>query len=239
MSCACRFSDGQRVLIDGGPDPARVIRELDEELGFGSRRIDLLVLTHMDADHATGTIAVLERYDVGLVAWNGFEDGSPLAAVWRDAVDASGVNLVLLSAGHELVVGEMIVSVLWPQDEVAGDMVDNEASLVLRVSYGDANVLMTGDIGFATETALLAGGVAVEAEVLKVAHHGSAGSSLQEFLAAVDPEFAVVQSGASNPFGHPSPAVLSRLSSSGATVMRNDLEGTITLASDGSSQWHD
>jgi competence protein ComEC len=231
--------DGQRVLIDGGPDPARLIQELDEELGFGSRRIDLLVLTHMATDHATGTIAVLERYDVELVAWSGLDDGSDLAAVWRDAVEESGAELLSLAAGNEFVVDELAVTALWPPREMANDLVENEASIVLRLSYDDVVVLVTGDIGLSTEAALLAQGVLLEADVLKVAHHGSAGSSLQEFLAAVGPQYAVIQSGASNPFGHPAAPVLARLDRAGATVLRNDVEGTITLVTDGETIWRD
>lgn len=228
-----------RILIDGGSDPARLIRELDEALGFGSRRIDLLLVTHIDTDHASGTIAVLERYNVELVAWNGFDNESSLANAWNAAVDESDAKVFTLSGGDELHIDDVSVKVLWPLKAPTPGAIENESSLVLRLAYGEANVLLTGDIGFATETALLAGGLALEAEILKVAHHGSAGSSLQEFLIAVDAEFAVVQSGASNSFGHPTAAALSRLVESGATVVRNDLEGTITFVTDGETLWLD
>jgi competence protein ComEC len=227
-----------RILVDGGPDPARLIRELDEQLGFGSRGIDLLLLTHMDSDHATGTIAVLERYDVKRVGWNGFDDRSPLGQMWLDAVTGSGAELIRLAAGDQLLVDGLQLSVLWP-DSGAPQEAENEGSLVIRLSYHETDVLLTGDIGFESEVALLARQVHLEAEVLKVAHHGSGGSSLPEFIAAVDPDFAVIQSGISNSFGHPHPMVLERLTLARAAVVRNDLGGSTTFVTDGASIWRD
>jgi beta-lactamase superfamily II metal-dependent hydrolase len=96
-------------------------------------------------------------------------------------------------------------------------------------------VLFTGDAGLPAEMGMLAAGAAVQANVLKVGHHGSRGSTSDTFLQAVNPQVAVIQSGVDNTYGHPHLEVLERLS--GRTVLRNDLQGAVHIYSDGSRMW--
>ena len=122
--------------------------------------------------------------------------------------------------------------------EFLGPVVDygddpNEGSLVARVRYGETSFLFTGDMGFEAEDDMLAAGVDVSATVLKVAHHGSAGSSSTEFLQAVHPQYAVISVGADNDYGHPTEAALNRLAACGIPVYRTDLLGEIIAVSDG------
>jgi competence protein ComEC len=231
--------DGQRVLIDGGPDPDRLIRELDQVLGFGSKRIDLLVLTHISADHATGAIAALERYSVKNVVWSGMGDGSELDDAWRGALDASGANVRAVVAGDRIELDNGIyLDVVWPHEGLE-PAVENDLSLVLRLVYRDVELMFTGDLEATGEASLLAAWTELEADLLKVGHQGSDTSTLPEFVAAVDPLIAVIPVGASNPFGHPSPDVIERLEVSGAAVFRTDRDGTVTFASDGTTVWRD
>ena len=109
----------------------------------------------------------------------------------------------------------------------------NEGSLVARVRYGETSVLFTGDMGFEAEDDMLSANVDVSATVLKVAHHGSAGSSSSEFLEAVNPQYAVISVGADNDYGHPTEATLNRLSALHIPVYRTDLLGEIVASSDG------
>ena len=109
----------------------------------------------------------------------------------------------------------------------------NEGSLVARVRYGETSVLFTGDMGFEAEDDMLAANVDVSATVLKVAHHGSAGSSSSEFLEAVNPQYAVISVGADNDYGHPTEATLNRLAALNIPVYRTDLLGEIAASSDG------
>ena len=109
----------------------------------------------------------------------------------------------------------------------------NEGSLVARVRYGETSVLFTGDMGFEAEDDMLSANVDVSATVLKVAHHGSAGSSSSEFLEAVNPQYAVISVGADNDYGHPTEAALNRLSALHIPVYRTDLLGEIVASSDG------
>ena len=109
----------------------------------------------------------------------------------------------------------------------------NEGSLVVRVRYGETSFLFTGDMGFEAEDDMLSANVDVSATVLKVAHHGSAGSSSSEFLEAVNPQYAVISVGADNDYGHPTEATLNRLAALNIPVYRTDLLGEIAASSDG------
>jgi beta-lactamase superfamily II metal-dependent hydrolase len=109
----------------------------------------------------------------------------------------------------------------------------NDDALVLRVDYGLASFLLASDITAATENNLVAAGAPLSATVLKVAHHGSRGSSTPEFLQAVGPRVAVISVGARNPYGHPSPETLARLDTVQAAVYRTDHDGAVILETDG------
>jgi competence protein ComEC len=132
--------------------------------------------------------------------------------------------------------------ILWPPSEpfVAANerdeqFVDNENSLVMKLTYGDFTVLLTGDAGLPAEMAMLAADAPVQATVLKVGHHGSNGSTSATFLEAVNPQIAVIQAGVDNDYGHPHQEVLDRLGR--RTILRNDLHGRIHLYSDGRQLW--
>jgi beta-lactamase superfamily II metal-dependent hydrolase len=109
----------------------------------------------------------------------------------------------------------------------------NDDALALRIDYGLVSFLLASDITAATEARLVAAGTPLAATVLKVAHHGSRGSSTAEFLRAVGPRVAVVSVGARNPYGHPSPETLARLAGVDAAVFRTDRDGAVILETDG------
>jgi competence protein ComEC len=109
----------------------------------------------------------------------------------------------------------------------------NSNSLIFRVEYGSFRMLFTGDAGSEAEQRLLANGVDLRAEVLKVGHHGSAYGSTPEFVRAVSPQIAIVSVGRENLFGHPSPHTIATLESAGAKVYRTDSSGAVTIATDG------
>ena len=126
----------------------------------------------------------------------------------------------------------MVLTVLNPGaqgSQSAGN--GNDASLVLRVDYGETSLLLTGDAEAAAEQAMMDAGLPLAADVLKVGHHGSAASTSAAFLAEVAPQAAVISAGAENRFGHPSPAVLARLA--GVQVLRTDEQGRVEVISDG------
>jgi competence protein ComEC len=153
----------------------------------------------------------------------------------------AGVPRHAVRAGDRLDLGDGIVlEVLHPPEQfmTGTDSDGNNNSLVLRLTWGDAEFLLTGDIEAEAEKLLLGSAQDLSADLLKIAHHGSGGSSSSEFLSAVAPAYAVISVGADNRFGHPDEAVLERLADLGyATVLRTDEEGTVEFTTDGQQVW--
>lgn len=225
---------GQVILIDGGPDRA-VLAELGRSLPVYERTIDLLVLTHGDADHVTGLVEVLHRYDVQRVLYTGVEKRSVVYETWLDAVNDEGATRIAARRGQVFTLGETTVEVLFPFSDLSGQAREpiNDTSLFLRVVYGETEYLFTGDASIAIEQQLIEHAAHIDADVLKVGHHGSASSSSSAFLERVSPQIAVIQVGEGNAFDHPRQEVLDRLRAVGSRVLRTDQVGKIVLTSDG------
>lgn len=226
-----RAPDGRQILVDGGPSPAALLDELGGVLPFWDRSLDLVVLTHGDADHVSGLVPLLERYKV-TAAVDGAQPRDRESAEWLAAVEAAGIPRVTATRGARLAAGPLLLTVLSPGAEATQERwSSNDGSLVLRLDYGETSVLLTGDAEDAAEQAMMEAGLPLAADVLKVGHHGSAASTSPAFLAQVAPQVAVISVGAENRFGHPSPEVLARLA--GVQVLRTDKHGRIEVISDG------
>ena len=236
--------DGQIVLVDGGGLPdygdAR-IGGLDIGDSVVSpylwsrsiRRLDVLAVTHSDADHFGGVPALLDNFEVGEI-W------LPQAAFagehrdWIEAVRRRKIPVIPLEAGYSRKLGGVVFEALGPGPKLGlREPSLNDQSLVLRARYGNHGFLLTGDIEKQAETDLVDGQWLRREEVLKVAHHGSATSSHQDFLDQVSPTFAVISAGYRNTYGHPHPAVLARLNQLGVHVLRTDFDGLVSVTTDG------
>jgi competence protein ComEC len=225
-----RAPDGRQILVDGGPSPDALLDELGDVMPFWDRSLDLMVLTHPDDDHMEGLLAAPERYRIGLAANPKLIAGS---AAWDDVLAARGVTRVGMERGAQLRAGDVVLTVLNPAGSGAPLADDNAASMVLRIDYGRTSALLTGDAPEAVEAEMLAAALPLDADILKVGHHGSADSTSGAFVAAVSPQHAVIQVGADNYFGHPAPVVLDRLR--GVEVLRTDLNGRVEAISDGTA----
>jgi competence protein ComEC len=241
-----RTPSGQTYLVDGGDagwDPAwdcgdsRVLPLLDS---LGITHLDGIVATHPHSDHVAGLVSVLDSITVDIV-WDSGWPYSPTPAYedFLAAVEASGAEYSVVRRGDSLDWGEGLeVRVLHPVDPLSSSEMNN-ASIVLRITHGQIDFLLCGDIytdgGEDVILDALAAGVidAVDAEVLKVAHHGSSTSTGTAWLAAVDPVWAAIEVGAGNPYGHPHGEVLSRLYGRDIDVFRTDLIGTFFMSTDG------
>ncbi len=228
-----RAPDGRQVLVDGGPSPAALLDELGSLLPFWDRTLDMVVLTHPDTDHMNGLLPLFERYRIATVL-DTVQDGGE-APAWSAALAAHRGQRITARRGMRLVLDDLRITVLHPAEPLLPETSDNAASLVLRLDYGEISLLLMGDAEQATEEALLAAGQPLQADVLKVAHHGSGGGTSAAFLAAVQPQLAVIQVGADNRFGHPHPDTLARLAQ--AQVLRTDQDGRIEVISDGRRLW--
>ncbi|HKU41975.1 MAG TPA: DNA internalization-related competence protein ComEC/Rec2 [Polyangiales bacterium] len=243
------FPDGRCALIDGGGNPqggadpgARAVLPL-----LAARRrnaLDLVVLSHPHPDHYLGLSAVLDSVPIAEVWDTGQAHAeaersstAAQAAAWLDRARAKGATIrgppELCSKARGF--GAATVDVLWPCPGFDAGRGPNDNSFVLRVRYGGHAFLFTGDIEADAEAELVASGLPLQAQVLKVPHHGSATSSGPALLRAVRPELAVISAGASNRFGHPNHAVVERLAGSGARVLQLSRNGGAIVASDGRS----
>lgn len=229
---------GQQILVDGGPDPEKACLALGDKLPFWDKSLDLVVLTHPEDDHLVGLLEVLRHYKVEQVLEPGFDHDTLAYEEWLRLIDAKHMKRITASAGQQIDLGDgIMIEVLHPKEELMeGTESDaNNNSIVLRLVWNEISFLLTGDIYEEAEREILYEGYKLDSTVLKVAHHGSTTSTSPHFLAAVDPQAAIISVGKDNPFGHPSDETLARLN--GVQVYRTDEEGTITFTSDGRKLW--
>ncbi len=242
------FPDGRLMLVDGGGIPsfrgaAPAQLDIGEDVVApylwrrSIRSLDVLVMTHAHADHAGGLAALMEDFHPREF-WTGAEPDNPIGRALAAHARRLGIRVESPRTGREFDFGGARVSVLAPTpDYEPGDEPANDDSLVLRIVYGERAFLLTGDAEAPVEARLLADGIPLRADVLKVGHHGSRTSSTEEFLDAVRPAFAIVSDGANNPFHHPNPAVIERLAAHHAATLRTDRLGLITVRTDGHALW--
>jgi competence protein ComEC len=234
-------ADGSRLLVDGGADPDLLVRRLDERIPIWDRRIDLVVLTHPHEDHAGGLAGLVPRYRVGRIAETGVSGAGAGAKELRLAADRHGIGRVTLSQGDAFRLGAGRVDVLWPpRADVSATAPTtnrevNDTSIVLRIGVGSQRVLLMGDLEADRDGQLLAaiGDPGQPWDLLKVAHHGSAGATSRALLAAIHPRVAAISVGVDNDYGHPAAELLDRLAEVGAAVWRTDRQGTFSLVLDG------
>jgi len=231
-----RSPSGHNILVDGGPSGEAITAALGRHLPFWDRRLHLVVLTHPDQDHMAGLVTVLERYDVDQVLAPAMTKESHALDAWQEAIAARDIPATEAFVGQWLDLGGgAMLSVLHPPRDGLDDDDEDDSSLVLKLSLGDAAFLLTGDIGADGEAYLLSNHADLRAPVLKVAHHGSGESTSTAFLAAVQPLTAVISVGEDNPYVHPSPRTLDRLGA--RPVFRTDRHGDVQITTDGHKLW--
>jgi competence protein ComEC len=224
---------GARMLVDGGPDPGRLLVELDARVPPWDRRLDIVVLTHPHEDHVAGLAALLDRYAVRTVYEPGMRGPGPGWQAWNARL-ADGPPRGLLATGARIRLGEFDLTVLWPDPGTVpfeppdGGTGINNVSIVLLGEANGRRFLLTGDVEEDIDPHLLVRRLP-RLDVLKVAHHGSATATTQAFLDAVRPRVAVASAGAGNSYGHPAGSTLGRLRDAGARVYRTDRDGSIEI----------
>lgn len=228
---------GIDVLIDGGKDRS-VLRELPKVMGPLDRTLDVVVATHPDADHIGGLPDVLERYRVSYILESG-RIGDSSQSDRLEALQAKEQGLTEIVARKDMRIhlgGGAYADVLHPEDNVAKLPGTNDASVILRLVFGDTEFMLTGDAPSWVETRLVTEyGEKLRSDVLKAGHHGSKTSTSEAWLDVVDPQVVVVSAGKDNSYGHPHGEVLDRIKASGASVLSTIDSGTSIFASDGKS----
>ncbi len=231
---------GRQVLIDGGPDTYSATRALPQGMLPWDRSLELVILTHPDADHARGLLETLDQYRVGLALAGVPDATAPMSAMWQDRLTGNRVELRRLASGDRVELEEGVtLEVLHPAEERIGGAARNNNGLVLRLVYGEVSFLFAADIEKEAEEHLADSGQTLESTVLKVPHHGSRTSSTALFLDRVDAEAAVISAGADNRFGHPHTEVAARLEEMAGpdNIYRTARHGNIEFVTDGVDLW--
>ena len=241
---ALRTPRGRWLLVDAGPrgfggSDAGLTRVIPYLHARGARRLEAVILTHPDEDHAGGLAAVLGNISTGAVLGPGFSGGQSghLAGLaearradvpWRraaagDSWTLDGVDFRVLSPAAADTPGE----------EPGDARSPNDWSVVVRVAFGRCSALLMGDADAEIEAGLMdEGGLSAQdtVTILKVGHHGSRTSTSTDFVRAFSPQYALISAGARNRYGHPDPTVLARLEGAGTRIFRTDLHGTVALS---------
>ena len=224
---------GGQVLIDGGPDSS-VLRQLGRVMPWYDHSIDVLVATHPDADHISGLIDVLGRYDVVTIVQSSVRGSTDMWKTFTTAAGGEGAQLVQAERGQVLELGGGVrLEILFP-DRSMPHVETNEGCVVARLVYGETAFMLPCDTTSAVERYLVQlDGENLKSDVLKAGHHGSKTSSSALFLGYVNPEYGIYSRGCDNKYGHPSPETTERFVQFGIPTFDTCKEGTITFVSDG------
>lgn len=228
-----RTPDNFEVLVDGGRD-ATVLRELAKHQSFFDRQINLVVATHPDADHVGGLIDVLRRYEIDTILLTEAQNDTPVAEAFEKAVTAENAKLILADAGQRFALGASTTLTIFSPRGDESDWETNNSSVVMKITYGETDVLLTGDAYIGIENYLVgAYGADLKSEILKLGHHGSRTSTSELFLDTVNPTYAIVSAGLDNRYNHPHQEVIERVFERDITTFHTGADGTLTFISDG------
>jgi competence protein ComEC len=237
--------NGNQVLVDGGPN-AKVLSELGQVMEWYDKSIDMIVATHPDKDHIGGLVDVLKRFEVSRVLEPGATSETLLSKTFSELIESERwgtgskpAERLLARRGTEFILDEkagVVLTVLYPEGDVSKENT-NDASIVMRLTYGDTEVMLTGDASKEVERQVVelasASGKNIQSDILKVGHHGSKTSTDESFVRVLNPTHAVISLGRENKYGHPNGEVLDTLGKFPLEVLRTDQDGTIVMKSDG------
>ncbi|RJR28681.1 MBL fold metallo-hydrolase [Candidatus Microgenomates bacterium] len=235
-----------QILVDGGPNSS-VIKCLEKNVAFWDSVIELVILTHPQADHATGLIDVFREYKVGHLLANSVNNDTQVYRALKELALGEGVVVLNPDPAKDIRFGELFIDIIYPDTELDDDLSSsvlgswessedlNNFSIMFYLQFKDFDALFTGDASPSVLDKILARGQVRRVEYLKIPHHGSKNGLTQKFFDAANPEISAVGVGANNRFGHPSPEVLEILS--GSRVLRTDVEGEATIESNGQQWW--
>lgn len=226
-----KMPSGEDILIDGGPDD-KVLNELGKVMDFGDRKIDLVILTHPHADHLTGLVDVINRYEIGEVWDSGVEYPSATYDRFKNDVKTKNIPEKFVVAGDEKNYenGNIKFQVLYPLSSEKNKTIDNlnNATVVTSLENNKFSALFMGDLEKSVPLKLNK-----NYTVLKVAHHGSENGLSEDLLKVIRPAIAVIEVGQNNKFGHPTKTVIDLLKNYAVQIYRTDQNGTVVISSDG------
>ncbi|HCA34235.1 MAG TPA: hypothetical protein DEP00_03990 [Lachnospiraceae bacterium] len=225
--------DGKYMLYDGGGrDRSSYVVAFLEEHGISD--IDLMIASHYDEDHVAGLIGVLKTMTVQTVVDPDYSADSNIYDSFITAQSDSGAAVIHPKTGDRFTLGRADIEVIWEDPSAE---IENDRSIVIRVTYGDTSILITGDAEENGEAVVLASGLDIDSDVYVAGHHGSRYSSSNELLSAVDPAYTFISCGRGNDYGFPTEDTLDRLRDVGSQLFRSDVQGEVTMYSNGNEYW--
>lgn len=229
-----KSEDGSVILIDGGRDFFLLDRELRQRQ---VTHLDLLIISHAHADHLGSVSELVKKYPVATVIEPGVKYDSDAYRDFRQALAANKIPRLIGRRHQKYKVGEVEIKILMPgKDLIIGSNSDvNNNSIVAKIEYKKFSLLLTGDIEEEAISELSESRVDLKAQVLKVSHQGSKNGTTLSLLKKVQPKYAIISVGQSNPFGHPHQITLRRLNKFALKTLRTDQNGDIYIGTDGSS----
>lgn len=224
---------GHDMLIDGGPSNA-VLARLAEQMNYFDNDIDVMIATHGDADHITGLIPVMEKYEVKTIVRSPMKSKTGIFENLESDMTSEGADVHVGKKGDEIDFGDGVIAyVLYPNQNVPSATDTNDASVSVVIKYGEHSFLLNGDLPFKYESQLIQSALPKHVTVHKAGHHGSKTSSGEQLLTYIHPEYSVISAGKENKYGHPNPEAISRLEKYAKEILSTIDRGTITFASDG------
>lgn len=227
---------GHDMLIDGGGTD-KVLEKLSKQMSYFDRGIDVVVATHPDADHITGLIPVLKKYQVKQIITSPLSGHTGISETLEKSINDEHAEVRVAQKGDQIIFGDGVVAhVLYPTKNIhVSKSETNDASVSIVITYGDESVLLTGDLATTYEGALLGGALPKNITIYKAGHHGSKYSSGEQLLSYIKPEYSVISAGKDNKYGHPNQEALSRLETYSREILSTIEKGTITFFLDGKS----
>lgn len=223
-----QYPNGETALVDAGRSDSAIETALKAEK---ITQIDTFVATHPDADHIGGADYVIKNYGVTKVIDSGQTHTTDTFKSYLEAADTAGAEFVVAQIGNDVSDDSNVSAKVLSVNSSASDL--NDGSIVIMLSYGLTDILLTGDAGLEVEDYLMAN-YDLDAEILKVAHHGSNTGTSGDFIEAVAPQDAVLSYG-DNAYGHPNDEVVNDLIAYGVDMYSTYEQGTITVNSIGNS----
>ena len=229
-------SDGEYMRYDGGGRgySSYVVSYLKKH---NIDELDYMFTSHYDEDHIAGLVGVLNTCEVDTVVTPDYTADSAIYRSFRDMLNNNGADEEHPLKGDSYTLGSAGIEVLSPDDYAGSD--ENDASIVIKVTYGNFSCIITGDAEENAESEMVSSGADLDADLYVVGHHGSASSSSESFVRAVSPKYAFISVGENNRYGHPAKQTIDLLSSLGIKIFRTDMQGEVTAYSDGDTCWVD
>lgn len=256
-----------QMLIDAGRPNAKVLECLEHNMPFWDKKIEFFVVTHMDSDHVGGAPQVLSNFDVDFIFVNPSTKKTTDFSLFEQALSrkyAVGTQIVHTYVGQNIHIGNgLLAQVIAPQinfPQVASEKTsstetmlsvanwsyvpekltkytENDLSIALFITFGEATILLPGDLEKEGELAIMSSGLLSRTSILKAGHHGSKTSSTPQFIEGLQPEISVISSGKNNAYNHPNPQVIELFEQFEVKIYQTMNSGELNFVSDGQVFW--